>query len=552
MPSSTRTKKMSSTPSELTFAQISTMNGPQLRDALKGAGLPTDGNRTQLESRLMNAAKPDGDNAEYRARSKEAQRLSDASRSQWYHPEWTYAQITEFLDSAHAGAFIIRRAPDCTTREGAENDMALAVQSGSKVCNVLLYAKNIEGAPWWNLKGTKIWFQDLLDLALYAHENPFHFPNVKGSAAEVRLDIASVKKAAAAHKIAEQKKAVQQKKKDKEEKAAIKKRSKSEMQDFLQRMEEKAKLKAEEDAKREADAMEELRIAREKEEKEAAAAAQQLAEEKRQEEAMAAKMKQDALEQAKMSGKQKTAARIAADAKLQAEEEERRRAAEDTKGFLSLADKKRALAAQKAKDDLVKQKQEEQQREQAERNERAQLLEQQEREHAEIERQKLEKIKLDAIEEQERNAKIQAAVAARAEADARAKQERREAAERQRKGQWETEAQRIKREKQEKQAAAQAKKDAELARKLKLKEELAADKLKRRSSTKTRVAHHENAVAPDAIPQLKVAPPSEKKTFEANKGIEVDVERHIGEIGSQASIASGPPPWAKRSLKSVK
>lgn len=81
----------------------------------------------------------------------------------------------------------------------AQKSVVLSVQSGEKVCNVLVRntLDPADGKAWyvWDAKN---WFEDMMDLVMIAHKHPFYFPKLKTAA--VLLNLTSAKVAEITHK----------------------------------------------------------------------------------------------------------------------------------------------------------------------------------------------------------------------------------------------------------------------------------------------------------------------------------------------------------------
>lgn len=85
---------------------------------------------------------------------------------------------------ASAGAFIVRNAPKppkgSKGPKPSKYDMCLTVQSGERICNVLLKNRvDTSDQKAWYLFDAKNWYEDLTDLVLHAQEKPFTFPKLK-------------------------------------------------------------------------------------------------------------------------------------------------------------------------------------------------------------------------------------------------------------------------------------------------------------------------------------------------------------------------------------
>lgn len=144
----------------------------------------------------------------YHKQSKVAKKSSYLDAT-WYRPEFTQQQINDYLETAEHGAFIIRLPPHAV--KGAhEKTVALSVQAGPRVCNVLLRAYEHSNTIWWNV--TNHYFEDLTDLVIFGTETAFNFPKLEGSGL-VTLNLKSAKKAETLHQTMQRSKAKEAKRK---------------------------------------------------------------------------------------------------------------------------------------------------------------------------------------------------------------------------------------------------------------------------------------------------------------------------------------------------
>eukprot|EP00051_Salpingoeca_urceolata_P001327 m.40083 g.40083 ORF g.40083 m.40083 type:complete len:821 (+) comp11334_c0_seq1:285-2747(+) len=108
------------------------------------------------------------------------------SHAKWYRPDFT--DVDGLLGPAKRGAFLVRRAP------GREKDYALSVQSGAKVCNVLLRETDVKNKKMYEIVPTNRYFEDIHDLVVHGQVKPFHFPKINEDS--LTLDFDEAEKAA--------------------------------------------------------------------------------------------------------------------------------------------------------------------------------------------------------------------------------------------------------------------------------------------------------------------------------------------------------------------
>lgn len=101
-----------------------------------------------------------------------------------FRPGFSTEDANKYLAMASAGAFIVRNAPKppkgSKGPKPSKYDMCLTVQTGERICNVLLKNRvDTSDQKAWYLFDAKNWYEDLTDVVLHAQEKPFTFPKLK-------------------------------------------------------------------------------------------------------------------------------------------------------------------------------------------------------------------------------------------------------------------------------------------------------------------------------------------------------------------------------------
>eukprot|EP00730_Choanoeca_flexa_P006691 TRINITY_DN12204_c0_g1_i6.p2 TRINITY_DN12204_c0_g1~~TRINITY_DN12204_c0_g1_i6.p2 ORF type:complete len:386 (+),score=55.99 TRINITY_DN12204_c0_g1_i6:2373-3530(+) len=106
----------------------------------------------------------------------------------WCHLRWGKIQADRYLSPAPKGAFIVRKGPQ-------QGEFVLSVQSGIRVCHVLLRAVKYRTGPvLYNIYPTPQWFESLYDLVLFCSYQPFYFSKLDATN-EITLSLAASSKA---------------------------------------------------------------------------------------------------------------------------------------------------------------------------------------------------------------------------------------------------------------------------------------------------------------------------------------------------------------------
>jgi hypothetical protein len=105
----------------------------------------------------------------------------------WYRPSATRQLSEEYLANTPPGAFVIRPS-------AAGDSHVLDVQAGPRIGHVLLSHVMFEDQTYYQLPGTPHVFENIYDLVLFCHFNPFVFEKIDGTIT-ITLSIAMAKKA---------------------------------------------------------------------------------------------------------------------------------------------------------------------------------------------------------------------------------------------------------------------------------------------------------------------------------------------------------------------